>query len=582
MSGQGICRDFASHKRGSILLLTLGLMVVLSGITTAYMSLVTHHIRNLGGQINNVQAFYLADAGLNKAIWYLLNTAPDSSTNGSWRTTAYPAAFGAGVTDPQQESLGNDGTYVIWVENDSGDSGGDSIQAFSYAIHSGDKIEFKDMTNSTINGNISANKDIKDINDITLNGTATANSTVTLPVVDTDAYAGIAANVVNGDKTFLSNTVYTGIWYVDGEVTIESGVTINGSIIATDKIEIKKKANSVTITPESPNPALVSLDEIKMEELSNSTINGLIFASNKIKAKKGNNNTFNGVLISGDKMELKDSTNITLNYDQNISSNPPPYFTEGTEASGTIIKIISQGSVEGITRTVQQKINFTSGTLGAFNFATHSGKDIDFKGVNNGTINGDVSAAKNLKNLNDVTINGTTTENSGVASPVVDTNAYAAIADQVVNGDKIFLKNTTYTGVWYIDGEVTIEDNVTFTGSIIATDKIDMKKTKNFSITPAVPNPAMVSLKDIKMEEIKDSTINGLVYSGKKIKLKKSKDNIFNGSLIADDKIEFKDAQNFTVTYDAGLLSNPPPYFTGATGSGSTVVTSVAGSWKEI
>ena len=55
---------------------------------------------------------------MHKAIWYLINgnTAPDSSTDGSWRTTAYPADPGAGPTDPKQESFAN-GDYTMWVEN---------------------------------------------------------------------------------------------------------------------------------------------------------------------------------------------------------------------------------------------------------------------------------------------------------------------------------------------------------------------------------------------------------------------------------------------------------------------------------
>ena len=79
------------------------------------------------------QAFNLAEAGLHRAIYYLINgnTAPDSSTDGSWRTTAYPADPGAGASDPKQESFG-DGTYTMWVE-----TSGSNIQITARGIMNG-------------------------------------------------------------------------------------------------------------------------------------------------------------------------------------------------------------------------------------------------------------------------------------------------------------------------------------------------------------------------------------------------------------------------------------------------------------
>lgn len=71
------------NKKGVALILTFIFMISLVIITGAYVFMVTYGIRNVNAQINNVNAIYLAEAGLNKAIWYLINTAPDGSTDAS-------------------------------------------------------------------------------------------------------------------------------------------------------------------------------------------------------------------------------------------------------------------------------------------------------------------------------------------------------------------------------------------------------------------------------------------------------------------------------------------------------------------
>ena len=104
-----------SGKRAAALLMTMILMIFLTAIASAYIGLVASNTKILDAQADHVRAFYFAEAGLNKAVWYLINTAPDSSTDGSWRTDAYPEDPGPGVNEPKQEVFG-DGEYTIWVE----------------------------------------------------------------------------------------------------------------------------------------------------------------------------------------------------------------------------------------------------------------------------------------------------------------------------------------------------------------------------------------------------------------------------------------------------------------------------------
>mgnify|MGYP001561451171 CR=1 FL=1 len=102
-------------QKGSILFLTMIFLVVLVILATTFLNKVMYNNTNGTAQTNSLQAFYIAEAGIEKAIYYLRNTAPDTTTNGSWRTSVYPTASGVNPTDPQQQSLGG-GSYTIWVE----------------------------------------------------------------------------------------------------------------------------------------------------------------------------------------------------------------------------------------------------------------------------------------------------------------------------------------------------------------------------------------------------------------------------------------------------------------------------------
>lgn len=107
-----------SGRRGSLMLVTLMLMVALSVFVTTFMFSVLSASRVTSGQEDSKKSFYLAEAGLQKAIWYLCNTAPDGSLYGTWRTKPYPAAAGLGLNDPRHEFL--DGviySYTLWVQD---------------------------------------------------------------------------------------------------------------------------------------------------------------------------------------------------------------------------------------------------------------------------------------------------------------------------------------------------------------------------------------------------------------------------------------------------------------------------------
>ncbi|MBF0511393.1 MAG: LamG domain-containing protein [Candidatus Omnitrophica bacterium] len=117
------------NSKASVLLLTLIFMVFLNVIAVVYLDTVMVSNTNSASQLASTQALNLAEAGLNKAIYYLQNKAPDGSINGSWRTSGYPTPAGNYApqgtdpasctltsTQPCEESLdGGVSSYTIWV-----------------------------------------------------------------------------------------------------------------------------------------------------------------------------------------------------------------------------------------------------------------------------------------------------------------------------------------------------------------------------------------------------------------------------------------------------------------------------------
>ncbi|MDP2940372.1 MAG: discoidin domain-containing protein [Candidatus Omnitrophota bacterium] len=61
--------------------------IVLSGLVMAYLDMVGFLSKAATHKMNRYRVANVAEAGINRIAWYLENTAPDSTTNGTWRGT---------------------------------------------------------------------------------------------------------------------------------------------------------------------------------------------------------------------------------------------------------------------------------------------------------------------------------------------------------------------------------------------------------------------------------------------------------------------------------------------------------------
>jgi hypothetical protein len=77
-------------RRGSALLITLASLVVVLTLGSALMSLTTFGLRRSRDDSLRAQALDAAEAGVEQAIYFLRNTAPDNTNNGTWRNSGQP------------------------------------------------------------------------------------------------------------------------------------------------------------------------------------------------------------------------------------------------------------------------------------------------------------------------------------------------------------------------------------------------------------------------------------------------------------------------------------------------------------
>lgn len=277
-------KNLLSNQKGMALITTLIFVFVLVTFGVALLTMTSNDSRLSTLQKESTRAFYLAETGIEKALWYI-NFSPENTAGLDWRRI------------PEVDEPYNDGTaeeyFQVWVTTDEEDDddeatvikfvstgtvnkggeynkGSRSIEvklikgiaqsdslSYNYAI-----LTDNDMT---INGNIYVNGDIHSNGDITVagvafdmtNGTASASEdiygfpeglsnqpTQPIPIVDFDYYKAIAEGdggvYYSDSKIFNTNETITGIHFIDGDVWIKPPcselIIQNGAIFATGKI----------------------------------------------------------------------------------------------------------------------------------------------------------------------------------------------------------------------------------------------------------------------------------------------------------------------------------------------------------
>ena len=324
-------KNMLSNQKGMALLATIIFVFILVSLGTALLTMTSNDSKLSTLQKESTRAFYLAETGIEKALWYI-NFSPYNTAGLDWRTTEaapYPEPRGSSeesfevvvTTDETDSDLKatkisfistgrvdkggeyNKGTRKIEVKLIKGIAQNNSL-SYNYAIFTEDDM--------TIHGNIYVNGDIHSNGDISVsggafdlvNGNATATGTVSgyvgtsgvprqaIPVIDFEYYKGIAqgsGGVYYGDNTskiFSSDETITGIHFIDGDVWIKpplSTLTIqDGAIFATGTIRSEGNCNIEIVHSEDYDNPLAIIAQGDMDLKGNVHGEGVIQSNGEI------------------------------------------------------------------------------------------------------------------------------------------------------------------------------------------------------------------------------------------------------------------------------------------------------------
>lgn len=296
------------NQKGMALLTTLIFVFVLVTFAVALLTMTSNDTKLSALQKESTRAFYLAETGIDKALWFL-NTPVEygGEDKFTWRpTTGYPpnpasnteyykfTINNIGVEDldatpPTYETDRIEITSVGTVKEGKYSAGKRTVVvtakigispssnlSYNYAIFA-DSIVWL-TGNITVNGNVHANVDITSSeNDPTVNGTQTIGGDQDFPKVDFDDYKekilkGELDGVYYGDNTskiFNLDDTISGIHFVDGDAEIPANVKLNisdGAIFATGEIRSLGNAEIThTRSEDYTNPlALVAMGNITL------------------------------------------------------------------------------------------------------------------------------------------------------------------------------------------------------------------------------------------------------------------------------------------------------------------------------
>jgi len=325
-----------SKKSRGNLLTTFIILVAMSVIIFSFLSFIAIRIREATVKVSESGAFYIAEAGLNKAIWYLATPTSSGGKGLSWRVTGSTEAYGRGLF---RITVSNTAVSTEVFIISTGEAGGISKTvsqvvnigglppAFDFAIYSNSPLNTGG--NAAIDGSIFINGNANFSGSATITdgyvyhpvgttvsgaGTYTdggePNPIPTMPTLDTSYYSGLIAaaqGAAAGDITYNNTTVNLAgaTVYVHGKVTISGTTTINGpgNIVATGNINMSGSTYSTNVVK------FISGGTISIT--GNTYMSGAIFYSSSAISASGNTRVQVGGMISNGTLSLGGNINVS-------------------------------------------------------------------------------------------------------------------------------------------------------------------------------------------------------------------------------------------------------------------------------
>ena len=365
------------------LLVTFILLVAVAAVFMSFFFVLIGRARNVPLEKNRVRAFYVAEAGIQKAIWDLTTPTGLGGQGTAWRTAGSTESFGGGqytisVLD------GVSGSVIITSTGEVKEatrslqeriSSSSLPAAFNYGIYNNGSLTLSG--NSTINGDIFSNGNmtisgnakhptgddyVSSGHTVTVGGKTVAatvlNPPPPLPTINTTTYDSSIATALtmpSGNKSYSSLNLAGGTTYVHGNATISGAVTGGGTLVVSGTTTI---SGNVTV---DPGTTIISNNTLTISGNTNFQTGSVIYSATKITDSGNNrlngsimaptitiggNDTIYGFLyawgvsvtISGNvnlygavvnPSSATYSGNITINYDPSYLPSPPPGLTGG-------------------------------------------------------------------------------------------------------------------------------------------------------------------------------------------------------------------------------------------------------------
>lgn len=370
-------KNIFSNQKGMALLTTLIFVFILVTFAVALLTMTSNDTKLSTLQKESTRAFYLAETGIDKALWYL-NTPVDQGGKGkySWRPTS-----GSPFQEPEGTPIEY---YEVYIKNTGSalgfDEDTDRIEITSIGTVKEGKYSAGKRTvivtakigispsnnvsydhailtdgNLTLNGGISIIGSIHSNGDITNNGIltlvpingATASGTSNIehsasgvaeqefPIIDWEHFENIARSAMTdntiegyyyGDNTsvvFNTDELLKGIHFIDGDVTIQSNLIFdNATIFATGTIDVIGSGDITLMNSIENNPlALIAKGNITIGGSVHGE--GIIQSDTKITVN-GNVNIEEGALYAVDGVLNGGGGSINIVYGTGLAGTPIP------------------------------------------------------------------------------------------------------------------------------------------------------------------------------------------------------------------------------------------------------------------
>lgn len=324
-----------ANQRGMMLAPVMGILAIIASLALSYTALTLYNHKILLNDKQGEQALFIAEAGIEDALHEL-------KLNSSWRTGFSNKSFASGsysVSVSSTSWLNVSNALAIQSEGHITQSRAKSVitaiialgsAMFDSAIQSTQNINMNHDSGTisgdvTTGGNYNANS-----GSLVVQGTVNLSSTDPIPIPDLTAWQAAATTIVNTNKTFTAGT-YSGIWFIQGNVSISSNVTMNGTIVATGNIQFSN-TDHITILAGNNKAALVAGGSLSASNSNTLYIEGLIYGSQGISFNNQSACTYIGAVVSLGTINMNNSTNLSIAYDGTYAENPL-YFNDSSGSS---------------------------------------------------------------------------------------------------------------------------------------------------------------------------------------------------------------------------------------------------------